>query len=338
MKKVSALALLVALVSASNSFAKDEVKYPAKQYQIPAQQYQKHGTKTNQNPVVAAKSQSKKVDGDVKNDIKTDVKKQKDENKTAENSQQKEAKTNKKNAVKLEKNSDQNVKQDVALEPKTSWSDNVWNKLKLHGKKPAGKTEGHYVGVDVLGTRSGFYQRVENTNGDISRYSTSRHISYGLGFSYKYAFNFDKFFVAPGLILEQNSFSGDQNNDHNNAERLRINNRYGAKVDFGYDFNERVSPYLSLGYAGISYKTSDQGTASDNVTLVQSYKNGFGSSVFCGLGVKINLIDNLYLNAEYNRQSFIATTRTDQQYSDYVLRTTIPTKLDIVKIGLAYNF
>ena len=65
------------------------------------------------------------------------------------------------------------------------------------------KTEGNYLGIDVLRSAA----KVKSTStlasdqvGDASPYyaHNKKDSSYGVGLNYKYAFNFNSFFIAPG--------------------------------------------------------------------------------------------------------------------------------------------
>ncbi len=65
------------------------------------------------------------------------------------------------------------------------------------------KTQGSYLGVDLLNTKVKFYQRYTNdaTPQMTDRKPSFSHNDYGAGFHYIYAANAGGLFVAPGLIM-----------------------------------------------------------------------------------------------------------------------------------------
>ena len=207
------------------------------------------------------------------------------------------------------------------------------------------KTEGFYLGADFIGTKSTYISStyyVGDEETSVKQIPSNKHTSYGFGFNSKYAFNFNNFFIAPGVFLEQNSVGGaknihrDPNNIFNVIDSLQVRNRYGVKMDFGYDIG-RVAPYLTIGYSGISYKTRTNGQDSDNKLFTKDRK-GRASNIFYGAGIKYSATRNVDLSVEYNYQKFTAGTKVPDQSTDYISRINFISRLDIVKVGLSYKF
>lgn len=199
-------------------------------------------------------------------------------------------------------------------------------------------TQGSYLGMDALSTKTTFFvrQNFEATPYAIDYSPSNSHTSYGFGLNYKYALNFNDFFIAPGFILEQNGVGGSRTDGHE-YQRLQVRNRYGVKADFGCDISKTIAPYLTIGYAEVSYKTRGSGVDSGD-NLVTAVNNGQSGNWFGGAGVKFDIGHNFALNLEYNYQRIKANTTVPTQSTDYIDKTSFMTRLDIVKLGLSYNF
>lgn len=200
------------------------------------------------------------------------------------------------------------------------------------------KTQGSYLGMDAISTKTTFYtrQNITETPYDVNQVPSHSHTSYGFGLNYKYALNFNDFFIAPGLILEQNSVGGSRV-DGIDEERIQVRNRYGVKADIGYDISKTIAPYLTIGYAEVSYKTRGSGVDVDG-NLFTAVNNGQSGNWFGGAGVKLDIGNNFALNLEYNYQRIKANTTIPPQSTFYLDKTSFMTRLDIVKLGLSYNF
>ena len=166
--------------------------------------------------------------------------------------------------------------------------------------------------------------------------SKSNSINYGVGLNYKYAINVDKFFIAPGIIIEQNRSKNDLNSSENftdEGHELKINNRYGVKADIGYDVTENFAPYFVVGYSSVGYRSTTTGLNSSGIT--NGSRSGRANDWFYGVGTKFDLGCNLALNLEYNTQNFSAKTSVDT-VGDVISR--YKTRLDILKLGVSYKF
>ena len=194
------------------------------------------------------------------------------------------------------------------------------------------KTEGSYAGIDLLRTNATFNERFTDTQEDPEtrvatnvKPSFSGH-SYGLGLNYKYALNFNGFFIAPGVFAERNNnkFQGTR------GKGLRVNNRYGVKADFGYDVTNKIAPYFTAGYSLIDYRTTN------NHGNDVASKSGNAGDWFYGLGLKLNVTENVAMNLEYNTQNFAAKTAIPN--NDIGYSGIYKTRLDVLKLGLSYGF
>jgi opacity protein-like surface antigen len=212
---------------------------------------------------------------------------------------------------------------------------------KVEASNSESKTEGSYAGLDLFGTKTTL--RVKNTfspavcTEDCTYYEKPAltNNSYGLGLTYKYAFNFNKFFIAPGIFFEQNNYQAVKGTE-GSLTRLQIKNRYGIRSDFGYDI-KRFAPYLTIGYAEVSYRSRSDGF-DINHNVVSSIKNDVNGNVFYGAGLKFNLNSSLSLNTEYNFQKVAQKTTLSPLMLFYAAKTDFQTRMDTVKVGLYYKF
>ncbi len=162
------------------------------------------------------------------------------------------------------------------------------------------KTEGSYVGLDLLATKYKIF------NSDNSR---KDDIDYGVGVNYKYALNFDNVFVAPGVFY-----------NYNNAEvknefggKVKIKYSYGVKADIGYDITDKIATFVTLGYQESRHEASFV----DNSTQ---------EALIYGVGGKYSLTNNVDVALAY-------------EYSNYN-QSGVPNSInpEVVKLGVAYKF
>ena len=202
--------------------------------------------------------------------------------------------------------------------------------VKTDEVKSSTKTAGHFVNLDAVFTRGNFNERyTRNTKPNPVNAQPSYH-NQGIGGSlgYKYAFNFNGFFVAPGVFFEHNN-TEIRGSEGNSRAKVNIKDRYGFKTDIGYDVTNIFAPYLTTGYNRISYSTQ-------NYSSKKTYfRDASNNDWFYGAGFKIRYSDHVAFNAEYNRQSFLAQTLLTNSvgYLGYY-----KTSLNIFKVGVSYNF
>lgn len=202
------------------------------------------------------------------------------------------------------------------------------------------KSEGSYLSLDVLSSTGRFHERYQDntTSGNtVNNKPAFNHQAVGFGATYKYAFNFNNFFIAPGLFYERNrlTIDGDVIQDGDSGRRMEVKHRYGAKLDFGYDVTENFAPYLTVGYAGINYGTKQYSFQNTNVRSTRLVNDTVGD-IFYGGGIRFDLNERVSLAVEYTTQNFSARMRVPNDYNN---RTGVfRTRLDVAKFGIAVRF
>ena len=206
------------------------------------------------------------------------------------------------------------------------------------------RTQGHYVGIIAIVNELSFYERYSTNGGPKNNVKPSgSDKGYGLGLDYKYAFNFNKFFIAPGIFYEKlNTGSGPSLGSEfysasSTITRLEVRDRYGLKMDVGYDMSQNISPYFSLGYSWVDYLSKNGGCLIDDCQ--SKLKHGVDGSIIYGLGMKFNYSKNLSFNIEGNIQKFVAKTDASVSNISYLEYQAIyRAKIKTIKIGTSYNF
>ncbi len=207
------------------------------------------------------------------------------------------------------------------------------------------KTEGNYFGIDIIRTSAQEKSRSSEYNDTVGGpelfYShDKKQSSTGFGINYKHAFNFDKFFIAPGVFLEKLGTDTKTGYEYSSnlyySQEIKLQNRYGVRADLGYDVTDKFSAYVPVGYNLVSYQISTNEYQSPNYAA--SKKTGSEGSYFYGLGFSYVLTDNIGINAEYNRLSQMklksASGVTLANSGTIVADTTV----QIFKIGASYKF
>ncbi len=176
------------------------------------------------------------------------------------------------------------------------------------------KTEGNYVGVDVLKASV-----KNNYKGDEGYYGKIKDDSIGLGLSYKHAFNYNQIFLAPSVFFDKLGLEAIDSDDGS----ISLDYRYGAKLDLGYDFTEEFSLYATSGISNVSYKINWPGVAK---------KNDSQSGYLYGVGASYKFSKDISLNLEYNRQSLDLNTPDNSSIGK------AESKLKVMKVGVSYSF
>ena len=194
------------------------------------------------------------------------------------------------------------------------------------------KTSGSYVGIDLLNSKVKFFEQYTNaTHPTITDHKPSfTHNDYGLGLHYSYAVNNNGLFIAPGLIFEQNNATAHGYGDQA-LQRLKIKNRYGAKIDFGFDATDMIAPYITGGYAAITHSSREYFNE-DTITRTRS---GTSMEWFYGAGIIFNCNKSASINIEYTTQNFRVRNSTE---GSVALVSFYQTRLDILKFGISYRF
>jgi len=192
------------------------------------------------------------------------------------------------------------------------------------------KTEGNYVGVDIHRASvkaHNNYRQAQNSPNDQDLGTTNT----GYGITYKYAVNFDKMFIAPGLFYER---IGAKITDREDVDQLslQLKERSGIKLDFGYDLSDNSAIYFTNGISRVGLETGSQDSDGLGLANVRSrHQLGY----FYGLGLSSNIDKNVVVSFEYNTQRLSSKSiYNDTGKYDHRFKTQI----DMFKINLAYQF
>jgi len=200
------------------------------------------------------------------------------------------------------------------------------------------ETKGHYTGINILkaSAKTKTTKDASSGNGDTYFNSNSKDSATDFGVDYKYAINIDNFFVAPGLFYENIGTEALVSDSRNGwAQGLKLNNRYGVKLDFGYDLTKNFAIYIPLEYAITNYKLST--IDYDNTRALGTKKVGYSANIFYGVGVAFYPTEKVSINLQYTRSNPDFKSSKDVALVNTVglkARTT----LDIIKLGVAYHF
>ncbi len=189
------------------------------------------------------------------------------------------------------------------------------------GSKALAKTQGSYAGVDLLRTKAEHkYKQSGLINFSSSKFDDS---AFGYGVNYKYALNFNGLFLAPVVFYENlNTESKDSDNDS-----VSLKNRYGAKLELGYDFSDEFALYVSGGVAKVSYEV--------DWSSVNRKKTGNDTAAIIGVGILFYPAKNLALNLDYNIQKLTLGAPTS---GGGLIRTEVDTDVSVIKFGVSYHF
>lgn len=167
------------------------------------------------------------------------------------------------------------------------------------------KTEGNYGSVGVLFNRASLNQGT--TNDSIN--------NAGVALGYKHAINFNNAFIAPGVFWENNNLKSNIG-----TTNVNLKNRYGFKVDLGYDLEDDLAVYLT---GGLSFLNVETANASGKKS--SSAKSDF----FYGVGISHDYSKKVTFSLEYNTQDFDLKVASGSK---------IKVTDNIVKVGLNYKF
>ena len=234
----------------------------------------------------------------------------------------------------------------------------------LNNKKSL--TIGNYFGIDYLNANLRF--REMSIDNEVYPYN-SPDLKNGFGLKYFYAVNFNNLFLAPEIFYEKigvkNKYSYNRFLAANGSGTLtdkrtlwgykfmEIHQRFGGKINLGYDFNSNFAPYIfgGLSYIDFSNLASPYTIDQRNQALqvygydVFQIKKGRKLVPFFGYGLKIKLSNRFYLNAEYHILDFMVKTKSNRytpldnaessKNADFI---NLDNSLRIFKAGLLYNF
>lgn len=227
-------------------------------------------------------------------------------------------------------------------------------------------TIGNYFTFDLLNTRLSYNEFFHFNKSDFNNMYNSYEYGFkngespaksrnNFGLRYGYAVNFYNFFLMPEIYYDHINFyakyhQGFETDDYLDAKYgykfLKLNKIYGSKINFGYDLNNFLSIYASLGYNLINYSAASSFTLYDannpsslvanNIPVKTIRKNKLTPTHGFGLKFKINQNFNIF--TEYQRLDL----KTSLLYSANRVRSPrgsyFNAKIVITKIGLSYNF
>ncbi len=180
------------------------------------------------------------------------------------------------------------------------------------------KTQGNNVNVNLTYNKSSHRYSSGNT---ISRnYPEFDNSKIGFGAAYKYSFNFNDIFISPGAFFDQI----DTKAKDKDGDTVKINNRYGLRLDVGYDISDDLALYGFGGLANVKYKV--------DWASVGSKKSDRETSPLFGAGLIFYPSKDIALNIEYSHQS------VDLNTPDNVGLNKTKTDISSIKIGFGYNF
>jgi opacity protein-like surface antigen len=204
------------------------------------------------------------------------------------------------------------------------------------------KTEGNYLGIDLVRSSAQVKSNSNLASDQIGLAEFYDHkkddAAYGFGINYKYAFNFNNFFVAPGVsysVLNNDvkaGFAGHHDDPY--SQNLKLKSQLTVQANLGYDITDQFAAYIPVGVSSFEYelKTSDDGS----IFILDTKKSDRESALFFGLGFSYQPVKNWVMNLEYNKfQNFkvtspVATVNGGQIVADV--------NVDVLKFGVAYQF
>ncbi|MFT7086806.1 MAG: outer membrane autotransporter protein [Rickettsiales bacterium] len=193
------------------------------------------------------------------------------------------------------------------------------------------KTEGNYITFNALMSKS--ESQLEYASGSTPEKFDDSAV--GIGVEYKYAFNVNNFFFAPGIFGEINNISTEKyavetGSNGSNEQTLEIHDRYGLKADIGYDISDNFAIYLTGGASQTSYEFT-------YLDVNEPYQDsGSQLGYFYGAGLTFRFNKNVAVNFEYNTQSIDLepevdniTIQSDDKFTN---------DLQVFKLGISLSF
>lgn len=183
---------------------------------------------------------------------------------------------------------------------------------------------GIYVGADALlaNVRRGATNDLANNDGQ-----KNTKLNYGLNAGYR----FDLLGFMAGAELFYDNLQTSTRNFHmisgsanNGSSSLAVDSRYGAKVNVGFSFIPKITPFITYGLTGMNY-SGNASAAGQSISQTEKFVPIYGA----GILVDIPLV-GLSLKMSYDYQNF------NMHYNGNSSKTAA--YLGIAKLGLVYNF
>ncbi len=152
----------------------------------------------------------------------------------------------------------------------------------------------------------------------------------GFGFEGGYRFDLkDGFFIVSELFFDQLNNNAADPAVGFQRDRLILNYRYGAKLNLGYEFNEKFGAFVNAGVGVVDYDVNWNSVVGTQDSGFASYGSTSDSAVY-GIGAHYNLNEKLTIKASYDVQDLAIRYNLDGWRSSVELR--------VFKLGLNYNF
>lgn len=201
------------------------------------------------------------------------------------------------------------------------------------------KTQGHYFGIDTGIAHMNFnetradggmniiYNSLVNFTDDAKAFH---------GLYYKYAFNHNNIFFSPGIFYDDLNLETEMTVLSIPLDNYwRVKNRYGFKLDIGYDLSNKFALLANIGYAitksEADISTLSIPTTSGTVDLSGKVKEN-NQSLLGGIGAKFSLTNNIDFNLSYEFSS------VSINFSPNALGAYTSFKLRTLRSGLSYKF
>lgn len=190
----------------------------------------------------------------------------------------------------------------------------------------ASAKDGFYLGADALYSHTKHKYTTLTPSLDHSLQGKQTYgESLGFGLSAGYKISADKLFFAPEIFYDNlNNKAHDffYQEPNSRQDTLRIDNRFGGKLNVGYNICKNFSAFVNAGLASVDYIVK--------WPSVELSRGVHKTAPIYGLGFMYNLNDNLAIRASYDYQKFNIQYIQEGRRSEVVL--------DVYKVGLVYGF
>ena len=189
------------------------------------------------------------------------------------------------------------------------------------------KTEGNYVGLSII--KSDIEAKgntISGVNFGNNPFLAQDESQVSVGVNYKYAYNFDGIYIAPGAFFDYTNVSTNGQVTNGATTTFDVDYRYGLRVDLGYDVTNELATYVHLGAANNSYGNTWSFNGNSSSTSDSETATTYG------VGAKYSLTSNLDVNLEYEvsefdmDMNFVSGIEGKQEFEIKVLRAGVAFK------------
>lgn len=190
---------------------------------------------------------------------------------------------------------------------------------------------GFYLGVDAIQSRANHSYLTSSTTRSGEQVTVNGHHSRGndtgFGGNFGYKITLQKAFISPEIFYDQiNNSTSDFSSTQFPAtpgDSLNVDNRYGAKINFGYNIFSKFNIFTNVGAANVRHK----------IDLSSSIKKSRGANALAmiyGGGISYDLSNHWLLKVSYDWQQFIVRYDLAPETDRITLQTA--------RFGVAYKF